>query len=180
MTAHIESLPVPDFEDEVRSDLVPQEHGGALQRGNLKHGAGFRGMVSPFLQQKATEVRDQLLIEYPGIDKLSLPTVELYCMAMARSIQLSNYIMDFTEGGKTRKIKGRTLSGIEAVPSYIWAEAARAEGNAAKFAQDLGLDLTGRAKALKDDAITRSLNGSGLQSLAGQGRKLRQLRGRAS
>ncbi len=161
------------------SDLVPTGHGGALQRGNVKHGAGFRGMVTPTLQAKADEVREQLLVEYPGIDQLSLPTVELYCMAMARAILLNNHVMEYLEGSRVRKIKGRTYEGLEAVPAYLWAEVSRAEGNAAKFAQDLGLDLTGRAKALKDDAVTRSLNGStGLQTIGAEGRKLRQLRGR--
>lgn len=178
---HIEALPVPDFEDEPRSDLVPQPHGGALQRGNMKHGAGFRGSITPALQRKAAQVREDLEAEFPGISQLSLPTVELLCQDMARAILLNNFIMEFVEGGKTRSTKGGKLSGVEAVPPYIWAEASRASDSAAKRAQDLGLDLTGRVKALKDDAIRASLNGGGsLNSFAADGRKLRQLRGRGA
>lgn len=179
---HIEAVPVRDFDDNVlpvSTERRPMPQGGALQTGHLKHGAGFRNSVTPTIREKAAEIREIIADEYPGIE-LSLPTVELFCQAMARSVLLNNYIMEFVENGRIRKVKGVTLRGIEAVPSYIWAEAGRAEQNAAKFGQDLGLDLTGRAKALKDDAIKRSLDGNNLASLANQGRKLRSLRGRSA
>lgn len=177
---HIEALPVVEMLDGPSAEMVPQPHGGSLQRGNPRHGVGFRNEVTPFIREKAAELREQLLVEYPGIDELSLPTVELYCIAMAKAIGLNNHIAEYTHGTRTRRIKGKTLEGYEAVPAYLWAEAARAEANAAKFAQDLGLDLTGRAKALKDDAIRRSLDGDPLKTLGSRGRKLRELRGRSA
>lgn len=185
---HIVGHEIPEAVDifEAAQDLdveivtMPGRNGGQLiAGGNLRHGAGFRNQVTPYIRARAAELREQLLLEYPGIDELSLPTVELYCMAMSRSIALNNHIEEYVEGSRTRRLKGKTLSGIEAVPAYLWAEAGRAEANAAKFAQDLGLDLTGRAKALKDDAITKSLNGRPtLEALGARGRKLQALRGR--
>ncbi len=82
--------------------------------------------------------------------------------------------------GGVRGRPGKLQTGIEACPRYIAEAAERSANTAAKMAQDLGLDLTGRVKALKDDAIRASLNGNAsLTGLASEGRKLRQLRGRA-
>jgi len=180
---HIEALPVvneaPSF---TPGRLEPQAHGGALQRGGHVHGLGFRRQVTPEIQARAAEVREQLSREYgPEIEQLDLPTVELFCIAMARAIGWSNHIGEYTEGNRTRTVKGKTFRGYEAVPAYMWAEEMRANKAAAEHAQALGMDLIGRVKALKDDAISRSLNGGGgLKDLSGQGRKLRQLRGRSS
>ena len=81
-------------------------------------------------------------------------------------------------GNKVRRIKdGIVLMGVEAVPPYIWTEAARASDSAARRAQDLGLDLTGRVRALKDDAIRQSLSPDTIKQLQTKGRKLRNLRG---
>jgi len=129
---------------------------------------------------RAIEVREQLAIEYPGIDFLSLPTVELYCNARARALILNEAIDDYLSERKHRKIKdGGYITGFDAIPQALWDLVNKTEANAAKLAQDLGLDLTGRAKAMKDAAITNSLSGpSGIQMIGAEGRKLRQLRGR--
>lgn len=173
---HIEGYYVDEISE--AEHLEPQPHGGALRRG--VHGLGFRTQVTPRIRELAAEVREVLAYEYPSID-LELPTVELFCIAMGRALGWAAHIAEYTEGSRTRRVKGVTLRGYDAVPPYMFAEEARAQANAAKFAQDLGLDLTGRVKALKDEAIRRSLNGAGsLTSFAAEGRKLRQLRGRSA
>ena len=128
----------------------------------------------------AASVREQLAIEYPGIDFLSLPTVELYCNARARALIINEAIDDYLSERKHRKVKdGGYITGFDAIPQSLWDLVNKTEANAAKLAQDLGLDLTGRAKAMKDAAITNSLSGpSGIQMIGAEGRKLRQLRGR--
>lgn len=182
---HITPIEVPDFDygaDErpVQRELVPYEGGGALYQGRTVHGAGFRNRVTPELRERAAEVRQMLTDEYgPSIEQLHLPTVELFCQAMARSIMLDNHIAEYEYGNRKRKIAGRLVGGVEGVPPYLYTEQARAAQNAAKFAQDLGLDLVGRVKVLKDDALRRSLDrDSNIQSLGAGGRKQRELRRR--
>jgi hypothetical protein len=157
-------------------ELVPQPHGGALRTNGAVHGMGFRREVTPRIQEKADEIRADLVTEYPGIENLSLPTVELFCIAMAKAIGINNHIAEYTEGTRTRKYRGIVLEGYDAVPAYIWAEASRAEANAAKFAQDLGLDLTGRAKVMKDAAMSRHFGGNRVSALAATGREIRERR----
>lgn len=148
----------------LRSELVPQTHGGALQRGNTVHGLGtFRG-VTPTVRAKSDEIRAQLAREVPGIATLSLPTVELMCQAFARAILYHEVIMEYAEGTRTRRWKGQTLSGIEACPAHIMQQADRASYSAARLARDLGLDLTGRMKASTDDAIAGSLRAPGVRA----------------
>lgn len=172
---HIEGYYVPDPE-KPDMELVPQPHGGALRTNGTVHGMGFRREVTPRIQEKADEIRADLIAEYPGIEDLSLPTVELFCIAMAKAIGLNNHIEEYTHGTRTRKYKGQTMRGYEAVPAYLWAEASRAETNAAKAAQDLGLDLTGRAKVMKDAAMSRHFGGNKVAELSAEGRRLRELR----
>lgn len=180
MAQHIESLPVPDFEDEPHSDLIPQPHGGALQRGNVRHGLGFRNDVTPAIRRRSEEVRQWLADEFPGSEFLALPTVELFCQETSRAILYGNLVEEYA-AGKSRRVGGKMVSGIEACPRHIMEQATRSALAAAKLAQDLGLDITGRVKANKDDAIRRTLErGNDLTSFASEGRKLRQLRGRAS
>lgn len=125
----------------------------------------------------AAQVRERLAAEYPGLD-LSLPTVEVFCRARARAIALNDYAMDIAEGRKAVKVRGgRMETGPAAVPPYIWGAISSAEASSLKAAQDLGLDLTGRAKALKDNAIRQSLVGaSGVAELEARGRRLRAVR----
>jgi len=173
---------VPVYEPELELDPYMRDqpgNRGRLKSGQLVHGFRAQGIAPP-IQAEMDEIRAQFDIEFPGVaDSLSLPTIELFCAAMARQRALNNYIMRFLFEGESRVTqKGMVLYGIEAVPVYIWAEVTRAEANAGKFAESLGLDLLGRVKALKDDAIRTTLAGRdhSLSNMAATGAALRELR----
>jgi hypothetical protein len=60
-------------------------------------------------------------------------------------------------------------SGVGRVPPYIWGEISRAEGNAHRFGQDIGLDPAGRAKLAKDFGVAHHLGGDPLAELHAKG-----------
>jgi hypothetical protein len=158
--------------------LIPQPHGGALRRGSSgTHGLSglFKGEVPERVRLLADEVREQLAQELPGLEELSLPTVELFTQCYSRAVLLHELVLEYAEGRRGRSIGGHRRTGLEAVPDHLLRALDRAEANAAKLAQDIGLDLTGRVKALKDDAIRRSFDrqASGVAALAAAGRATR-------
>lgn len=143
-------------------------------RPNLHHGAYSAAAMG----EAAANVRAQLRREYPGIEEMSLPTVELYCSARGRALALSEWVMGVVNGEIETQTNRRGVprTGWEAVPERILKALAAAEHQAARLAQDLGLDLTGRAKVLKDAAMSRHFGQDQVASLAQEGQRLRELR----
>lgn len=137
-----------------------------FERGNVvsvKHGANSDRLVTP----KADELREALAETCPWVTEVDAAAVGRYCRAEARAVMLHDYCMTKAEG-----------EGVDAVPRSLWQEASRAESNAAKFAQDLGLDPAGRARVLRDLANVRYLNpDNGLSGIAGSARRFRRLQG---
>ncbi len=134
----------------------------------LKHGATSPRTVAA----KAAEVRAQLLEQFAYLaEDIFAESVERYCRAEARAVLLHDHIE-----------RVAAEQGVEAVRPYLWQEAARAEGNAQKFASDCGLDPAGHARIARDLGVARSIGqklaGDSLVSFAAEGRKLRQLRAR--
>ena len=143
-------------------------------RPNLHHGA-----YSPSaMAEAAAAVRTQLRLEFPGIEEMSLPTVELYCSARGRALALSEWVMGVVNGEIETQSgrRGVPRTGWEAVPERILKALAAAEHQAARRAQDLGLDLTGRAKVMKDAAMSKHFGRDQVAALAQEGRRLRELR----
>lgn len=145
-------------------------------------------IVSRAARVYAEEVRVQLNLEYPGLEqaRLSLPTVELYCNSRARALLMQEVFWAYVEGRKSRRVtefdeegkrRGRLVTGFDAVAMSFLDQLNKTESNAAKLAQDIGLDLTGRARALKDDAIRRNLDtgGPNLAALSGKYQRLKSL-----
>jgi len=154
----------------------PEENEAVLTTsGNLRH-----GLYSPqAMARAAARVREQLLLEYPGVEGLSLPTVELYCRAKGRAVALSEWCIGVMEGRiKTQPVGkyGKARTGVEAIPERIWKALEAAERQAARLAQDLGLDLTGRAKLGKDSAIANHFARDRMADLTAEGKRLRELR----
>lgn len=174
---HIEAHVVPEIEEAPRAPLRPQPGGrGALQSGHPTSTLSLTNRTSPLIKRSAYETRQILAKEYPGID-LTLPTVELFCDTYAQAIQLGVEIQQYLFEGRTRMHRGELLEGAEAVPERIARWHINAVQTAAKLAQDLGLDLTGRAKAVKDGVIADSLQQSmDLAALGHRGRKVSALR----
>jgi len=134
----------------------------------VRHGAFSRRLIA----DRSVEVRADLLDRCPWIvDRVDDEALDRYARAEARARLLNEYIEAKVE-----------VEGVEAVRPYLWTEAARSDANAQKFAQDLGLDPAGRSRIARDISLARRLfdpKDGRLAELGGQGRKLRQLRGRA-
>jgi hypothetical protein len=144
-----------------------------FEKGNLvavKHGASSERIVSA----RAAEIRVLLVESFPFLaEPIFAEALERYVRAEARARLLYDYCFAKAEA-----------EGVEAVPRTLWQEASRAESNAAKCAQDLGLDPAGFARIGRDLGVARSIGqrlaGPGLAEFAADGRKLRQLRGRGA
>lgn len=193
MSGHIEALPVPDIPpplvgegERPEVELVEQPHGGALMRGgapNRSHGLGFRGSQGPgpTILERAAEIQQSLLTNFGDkIAGLDLPTIGVLCQTWAEADMYHAVVMEYADGRRSRTVNKRRVTGIEACPAWIAQEATRKQTAVTKMLQDLGLDLTGMVRVLKDDAIRRNLDGDPLKSLGARGRKLRELRGRSS
>lgn len=132
--------------------------------GNLagaRHGTRSKRLVD----ERAAEIHAGLLEVAPWISELDAEAVHRYCRAESRARMLDSYVTAKAAEG-----------GVEAVLPYLWTEATRAEANAHRFAQDLGLDPTGRAKLAKDLGFAAHFGGESLADLAAEGRAVRERR----
>lgn len=164
-------MPTPRWPGDTRP---PFEPGNEM---SLVHGAS-RAHLSRRAITEAQELHGRLVEAYPFVEQYDVAQVERYCREETRARLLHEYVMGVSTGEieAKRVKKGAPTTGIEAVPPYLWAEASRANVNAAKLAQDLGLDPTGRWKLLKDAGWARHLAGDAVGSLRATGRELRARR----
>lgn len=145
------------------------------QPGNLEsvhHGTLSARLVSA----KTEEIRSELIERFPLLaDPMFADSFERCVSAQARATMLNDYIWGVVEGTiQARSRQGFPSTGIEAVPAYLWGEVTKAEGNAAKFAQDCGLDPIGFAKLAKELGWAKQLSGSNVAGLMTTGRELRR------
>ncbi len=129
--------------------------------GNLtavRHGTRSDRLVS----ERAAAIHAALVEIAPWVTDLDVEAVDRYCRAEGRARMLHDYT-----------VTTAAQKGVEAVLPYLWTEATRAEANAARFAQDLGLDPTGRAKLAKDLGVAVHFGGDQLADLTEQGRAIR-------
>ena len=140
-----------------------------FEKGNLvavRHGAFSNQLVG----EKASRVRELLLERYPYLaDEAFVVALERYCRAEPRAVMLHDYVMEKAE-----------TEGVEAVPAYLWAEARGADGNAARFGQDCGLDPTGHARIARDlglaQTVRRHQAALAVERLKAEGSRLAELR----
>ena len=152
---------------EVTSGTVPFAEGNLIP---LVHGASNNpGAPNKILSTKAADVAEALIGTYPWVLETDVVAIEQYCRAEARSRLLHEHAMEVAEH-----------KGIEAVPAYIWAECSKAENNAGRFAEQLGLTPMGRLKIAKDAGFAQHFQGERLRELIDNGRALRESQGRAS
>ena len=133
----------------------------AGQPGNylgLKHGA----QSSRILSLKASEVEDALIGVYPWIMETDRVAIAQYCSIEARRVLLDEHIWIVVE-----------RDGVEAVAPHLWSELAKAEGNAMKAADSLGLTPTGRLKIAKDAGFAQHFSSDKVGTLREQGAALR-------
>lgn len=128
---------------------------------SLKHGA-----FSPrSIAARSELVQEALLDVCPWLIDVDTEAIARYCRAEARARMLHEHVMRVADE-----------SGVEAVPAYLWTEASRAETNAQKAGQDLGLDPTGRLKIAKDAGLAKHFAGANVGKLVAEGAAIREAR----
>jgi hypothetical protein len=145
---------------------------------SVVHGAHRDTLV---VQRQAEELHALYSERYPFIDDYDVAQVRRMCREEVRAHLLHEYIEEVCDGrreGRVPRGSSAPLTGIEAVPPYLWTEASRANQTAAKLAQDLGLDPTGRYKLLKDAGWAKHLAGGRAAEMAERGKARLQARGR--
>ena len=128
------------------------------------------------IAQEAERVRGELADRFEVLgDPMFATALERCCSAQARANLLSDYIWSVVEGTvEAAPRRGKPQTGVEGVPEYLWGELSKAEANAAKFAQECGLDPTGFARIAKELGWAKHLAGRGLSELVSRGRELRK------
>jgi len=124
----------------------------------VKHGANAEAILSTV----AADVAEVLIRECPWVLDLDLVAIEQYCRVEARVRLLTDYMNTILEE-----------KGPGKVPPYIWSEITRAETNAFKRADSLGLSPEGRMKIAKDASMYQHFATSGINDLRDKGRNLR-------
>lgn len=125
------------------------------------HGANSKQKVDPL----AIEFRDRLIAECPWMAEIDAGQIMRYCRAQVREHLLHTYIEERVDE-----------LGVGAVAVGTWQSADNAAKLAAKLAQDLGLDPTGRFKLLKDAGLVNQLGSDAVAQLAARGKALRAQR----
>jgi hypothetical protein len=129
------------------------------------------GAFSPRkISEAAEEIRELLLDAAPEfVHPIWSAALERYCRVEGRAAMLNTYI--------TAKVEDE---GVEAVRPYLWTEATRADAQAQKAAQDLGLDPSGYARIARDMGIVHDLRRrfarQDLPPLGQQGREIMRQR----
>lgn len=122
------------------------------------HGADTEAIMSVV----ASEIAEILIRDCPWVLDLDGVAIEQYCRVEARVRLLTDYMMEIIEE-----------KGPGKVPPYIWTEITRAETNAFKRADSLGLSPEGRMKIAKDASMYQHFATSGINDLRDKGRSLR-------
>jgi hypothetical protein len=138
------------------SDLEATTKPAGLQP--VKHGAYSDAILSTV----ASEVAEVLIAQCPWVLDLDQVAIEQYCRVEARVRLLTDYMYEIIEE-----------KGPGKVPPYIWGEITRAETNAFRRADSLGLSPEGRIKIAKDASVTRHFSVDHVGSLREAGRNLR-------
>ncbi len=168
-----DGTPTSDRQDARGYSWPPFEPGNTV---SVRHG----GFSDRLVSERAKQVRALLFENYPYLaDDVFAEALERYCRAEARAQMLHEWIMAVVEGSvEVAPRNGRPRTGVEAVPPYLWSEASRAEANAQKFGQDIGLDPIGHVRIARDLGLVARLRGQpggGVEALARKGNALRLL-----
>jgi hypothetical protein len=148
---------MPDDEEETITVLVPAIPSAVV------NGASNRAITTAI----AEDLCEQLIGIYPWVLECDAVAIEQYCRAEARARLLDDYCMRKAEA-----------EGPECVAPHMWSEASKAETNAMRAAEALGLTPAGRGKIMKDAGIfASSFNTEGVQGLRAVGAEIRRRRG---
>ena len=126
--------------------------------GSITHGANHEGLLSTV----AADVAEELIGIYPWVLDTDVVGIEQYCRAEARTRLLHDYALELV-----------AKKGVERVPPHIWSEITKAESNAMRAAEALGLTPLGRMKIAKDAGFAAHFNNERIGSVRSQGAALR-------
>ena len=126
---------------------------------SMVHGATSELILSTVTE----EIAEFLFAEAPWVLQMDLVAIDQYCRVEARLRLLNAWMEDII-----------TERGIDKVPSYLWGEITRAEVNAYRRADSLGLSPEGRMKIAKDSGMAAHFAASKVGDLKDQGRALRE------
>ena len=131
-------------------------HGTMIHR--TTHGANTEVLLSTV----TAEIAEVLIAECPWVLELDIVAVEQYCRVEGRLRMLTAWMEEIVEE-----------KGPSKVPSYVWGEITRAETNAMRRADSLGLSPEGRMKIAKDASMYQHFATSNIGDLKEKGRNLR-------
>jgi hypothetical protein len=121
-------------------------------------------MTEKILSTVTAEVAEVLIGQCPWVLDMDVVAIEQYCRVEARVRLLSDYLDELIEE-----------KGPGKVPPYIWGEITRAEANAMRRADSLGLSPEGRMKIAKDASVYKHFTTDRVGNLREQGRNLRSV-----
>jgi Phage terminase, small subunit len=133
----------------------------------IRHGANSEALVSTV----AEELCDALIGTYPWFLETDVVGIEQYCRLEARARLLADFI--------DKKVAS-SRKGVMAVEPYLWGAADRADANAMRAAEAIGLTPMGRMKIAKDAGFVAHFSQDRLGSLVEQGEALLKAGGRVA
>jgi hypothetical protein len=125
---------------------------------SLRHGADSEIILSTVTE----EIAEYLFAECPWILEYDLVAIDQYCRTEARLRLLTAYMEQIIDE-----------KGIDKVPPFVWTEITRAETNAYRRADSLGLSPEGRMKIAKDSGMAQHFSSTNVSDLKDRGRALR-------
>ena len=131
----------------------------------LRHGANSEAVLTTV----AAELCERLIGTYPWFIDVDAAGIEQYCRTEARARLLANFI--------DQKINN-SRKGVMAVEPYLWSAADRADANAMRAAEAIGLTPMGRMKIAKDAGFAQHFSTDRVSKLTERGAALRAAGGR--
>ena len=136
--------------------------GKETTNGTMIHRTTHGANTEVLLSTVTAEIAEVLIAECPWVLELDIVAVEQYCRVEGRLRMLTAWMEEIVEE-----------KGPSKVPSYVWGEITRAETNAMRRADSLGLSPEGRMKIAKDASMYQHFATSNIGDLKEKGRNLR-------
>jgi hypothetical protein len=145
-----EGVSVPDLRHK------PSKEGNTIA---LRHGASSEVVISTV----AADLCEALIGTYPWFLETDAVGIEQYCRMEARARLLDAHIQEKIEHSR---------KGVAAVEPYLWGAVDRADANAMRAAEAIGLTPMGRMKIAKDAGFVAHFSQDRLGNLVDQGEAL--------
>ncbi len=146
----------------------PVEQGNQLA---VRHGAHASTLVSERAEALLSELRQQ----YPWLEGVDAPALDVLVAAKCRHDLLADYISDVIDGTRPAyPRKGFPGTGVEAVPDRVWQQLSREARTVLDASSKLGFTPTERAQLLRDVGVARHYGADRIAALVERGRQVRE------